>query len=246
MNWNFKPSRTYQTSGNVATSLIFSEFSYPQISGKQGTLPRPFSFVVKFVLLLKQILLCSANGTFATRPRPFVYLSVYSWKTARVYGVLEKPLHLLEWCQLGKVLPEWGDPATSTVKLMNRQTDCVQTFFAFLSLFLDLEPLFSWFELMHCNKVVAWTNYTSVSRMPDRGVFPASCSSGRVLSWQAQNTPSIDRIKVLQPRWHCSTWDAYSHVCDVINSSHWLEMPCRAVHTSGFWWTSTAGLSAAT
>lgn len=68
----------------------------------------------------------------------------------------------------------------------------MQTFFAFLSLFLDLEPVFSWFELMHCNKVVAWTNYISMSRMPVLGVLASpSCSSGRVLSWQDQNTASL-------------------------------------------------------
>lgn len=76
--------------------------------------------------------------------------------------------------------------------------------------------------------------------MPVLGALPLSCSSGRVLSWRDQNSLFIDIIKMLQPCWHCSTWEVYSHVCDVINSSHMLW---RAVHRSGFWWTSMAGLS---
>lgn len=59
-----------------------------------------------------------------------------------IYGVPEEALHLLECCQVGKVLLEWGDSEISTVKLMNRQMDSVQILFAFLSLFLALEPLF--------------------------------------------------------------------------------------------------------
>lgn len=116
-----------------------------------------------------------------------------------VYGVPAEELHLLECCQVWKVLLEWGDSEIPAVKLMNRQMDSVQTFFffAFLSLFLDLEPLFSWFELMPCNKVVAWTNYISMSGMPVLGVLPPSCSSGRALSWQDPNTPFTNMIKML-------------------------------------------------
>lgn len=66
----------------------------------------------------------------------------------------------------GKSSPGVGWFWISTVKLMDRQMHSVQTFFALLSLFLVLEPLFSWFELMHCNKVVVWTNSISMWRMP--------------------------------------------------------------------------------
>lgn len=57
-----------------------------------------------------------------------MYLSVYSRKTGKVYGIPENVLHLLECFQVGKVLLEWGDSAISTVKLINRQIDSVLSF----------------------------------------------------------------------------------------------------------------------
>lgn len=44
---------------------------------------------------------------------------------------------------MGNVLSVLGDSVTSTDKQMNRRMDSVETYlFGFLSLFLDLEPLF--------------------------------------------------------------------------------------------------------
>lgn len=49
IKYSIKPSGIQQVSGNFAISLIFREF---RLSGKQGTLPTPISFVMRFVLFL--------------------------------------------------------------------------------------------------------------------------------------------------------------------------------------------------
>lgn len=65
-----------------------------------------------------------------------------------------------------------------------------------------------------------------------------------VLSWQGRDPLFVDVIKMQHSRWHCNTWDDYSHLCDVINLSLWPEMLWRAARRAGFWWITMVGLYA--
>lgn len=151
-NYNIKPSRICKINGNFVISLIFSEF---RLSGKQRTLPKAFSFVMKFVLLLKQTLLlhkwhiCYWLKTFCVS----LCLVLGSWQSS---GCPSKDTAIPGTPQMGNVLSVLGDSAMPTDKRVNRRTDSVQTYlFGFLPLFLDLESLFfGWVNVLYQNHVL--------------------------------------------------------------------------------------------